>query len=100
LDWLQSKEEMNTMAFEQCPVCGGNLVEKEVEKILRGGANTAAVKVCAQVCLRCGETVLAGDCEEIRADQGQAGTPGNQGISGDRSLIPCGVVQRTIVNLI
>jgi YgiT-type zinc finger domain-containing protein len=55
LDWLQSEEEMNTMAFEQCPVCGGNLVEKEVEKILRGGANTAAVKVCAQVCLRCGE---------------------------------------------
>jgi rRNA maturation endonuclease Nob1 len=25
------------MAFEQCPVCGGDLVHKEVEKVLRGG---------------------------------------------------------------
>jgi YgiT-type zinc finger domain-containing protein len=50
---------MKTMPFEQCPVCGGNLVEKEVEKILRGGANTAVLKVCAEVCLRCGERLYS-----------------------------------------
>ena len=33
------------MAFEQRPVCGGDLVENEVEKILRGGADTAVLKV-------------------------------------------------------
>jgi YgiT-type zinc finger domain-containing protein len=59
MDWLQSEEEMNTMPFEQCPVCGGDLVEKEVEKILRGGANTAVLKVCAEVCLRCGERLYS-----------------------------------------
>ncbi len=41
--------------FEKCPVCGGEVVGKEVEKLLRGGANTAAVKVPADVCLQCGE---------------------------------------------
>jgi YgiT-type zinc finger domain-containing protein len=41
--------------FERCPVCGGELVEKEVEKLLRGGLNTAVVKVPADVCLQCGE---------------------------------------------
>jgi hypothetical protein len=40
-DRLQSEEEMNSMPFERCPVCGGDLAHKEVEKILRGGANTA-----------------------------------------------------------
>jgi len=43
------------MPLETCPVCGGELLEKEVEKILRGGANTAVLSVCAEVCLRCGE---------------------------------------------
>jgi len=42
------------MPFEKCPVCGGKLVEKEVEKVIRGGVNTAVLKVCADVCLRCG----------------------------------------------
>jgi len=46
---------MNSMPFEKCPVCGGDLVEKEVEKVLRGGVNTAVLKICAEVCLRCGE---------------------------------------------
>jgi YgiT-type zinc finger domain-containing protein len=41
--------------FDKCPVCGGELVEKEVEKLLKGGVNTAVVKVKAEVCLRCGE---------------------------------------------
>ena len=41
--------------FDKCPVCGGELVEKEVEKLLKGGMNTAVLKVKAEVCLRCGE---------------------------------------------
>jgi len=42
-------------AFESCPVCRGELVEKRVEKLLKGGTNTASVEVDALVCLRCGE---------------------------------------------
>jgi YgiT-type zinc finger domain-containing protein len=41
--------------FEQCPICGGELADRIVEKLLRGGADTALMKVNAQVCLRCGE---------------------------------------------
>lgn len=44
-----------TMSFEICPVCGGELVEKDVEKLLKGGVHTAVVRVRAEVCLRCGE---------------------------------------------
>ena len=57
--------------FEQCPVCGGELVEKEVEKLLRGGIHTAVLEVCAEVCLRCGERLYSQGTvrrfEEIRA---------------------------------
>jgi YgiT-type zinc finger domain-containing protein len=57
--------------FEKCPVCGGELVEKEVEKLLRGGAHTALLKVRAEVCLRCGERLYSQETvqrfEEIRA---------------------------------
>jgi YgiT-type zinc finger domain-containing protein len=56
--------------FEKCPVCGGELVEKEVEKLLRGGANTAVMKVRADVCLHCGERLYSEETvrhfEEIR----------------------------------
>lgn len=45
--------------FNKCPVCGGEMVEKEVEKLLRGGVNLAAVKVHAEVCLRCGERLYS-----------------------------------------
>jgi YgiT-type zinc finger domain-containing protein len=38
-----------------CPVCGGSLVNKRVEKLLRGGVNTAIIEVSADVCRRCGE---------------------------------------------
>ena len=41
--------------FDKCPVCGGELVEKEVEKLLRGGVHTAVMRVRAEVCLHCGE---------------------------------------------
>jgi YgiT-type zinc finger domain-containing protein len=39
----------------KCPICGGRVVEKEVEEIVRGGNNTAFLKVHAGVCLKCGE---------------------------------------------
>ena len=45
--------------FDKCPVCGGEIVEKEVEKILRGGHLTEIVKAQAEVCLRCGERLYA-----------------------------------------
>ena len=38
-----------------CPKCGGELVVQQVEKLLRGGVNVAAVTVPAEVCRRCGE---------------------------------------------
>jgi len=47
------------LPFEKCPVCEGELVEKEVEKLLRGGDHTAAVTVRAEVCLRCGERLYS-----------------------------------------
>ena len=45
--------------FDKCPVCGGELVEKEVEKLLKGGVNTAVLKVTAEVCLQCGERLYS-----------------------------------------
>jgi YgiT-type zinc finger domain-containing protein len=47
------------------------LVEKEVEKLLRGGAHTAVLRVKAEVCLRCGERLYSQETvrrfEEIRS---------------------------------
>ena len=47
------------LPFEKCPVCGGELKEKEVEKLLRGGNHTASLRVHAEVCLHCGERLYA-----------------------------------------
>lgn len=59
------------MSLEDCPVCGGELVKKEVEKILRGGNHTAVLKVSAEVCLNCGERLYSVETvkrfENIRA---------------------------------
>ena len=56
--------------FEKCPVCGGEIVEKEVEKVLKGGSNTAITKVKAEVCVHCGERLYSPDTisrfEDIR----------------------------------
>ena len=56
--------------FEKCPVCGGELETKQVEKLLRGGGNTVSMKVTAEACFRCGERLYAEDVvksfEEIR----------------------------------
>ena len=57
--------------FEKCPVCGGDLKNKHVEKLLRGGINTVSMKVYAEVCLHCGERLYAENVvksfEEIRS---------------------------------
>jgi len=58
------RESVKMRPFEQCPVCGGELVEKEVEKLIRGGMHTAMVKMRAEVCLRCGERLY--DSETVR----------------------------------
>ncbi|MBA3232102.1 MAG: YgiT-type zinc finger protein [Acidobacteria bacterium] len=59
-------------AFELCPICGGELVEKKVEKLLRGGTDTASLEVDALVCLHCGERLYPQDTvrrfEHIRSD--------------------------------
>lgn len=57
--------------FKQCPICGGEVVEKLVEKLVRGGPHTASVSVQVEVCLHCGERLYSLDTvrkfEEIRA---------------------------------
>ena len=59
------------LPFKHCPVCGGEVVMKEVEKLLRGGVNTAVVSVRAEVCLHCGERLYAAETirlfEQIRS---------------------------------
>ncbi len=59
------------IGLEKCPLCGGELVSKEVEKLLRGGNHTAVLEVAAEVCLRCGERLYPPatikQFEEIRA---------------------------------
>ncbi len=45
--------------FPKCPVCGSEMMEKVVEKLLRGGANIAVVRVSADVCLHCGERLYS-----------------------------------------
>jgi YgiT-type zinc finger domain-containing protein len=66
--------------FEKCPICGGELVEKQVEKLLRGGNNTAARTVAAEVCLQCGERLYSKEVvkrfEEIRAKMEREETEG------------------------
>ena len=65
-----ANQEKEMKPFEECPVCGGELVEKEVEKLLKGGMHTAVLKVRAEVCLRCGERLYAAETvrrfEQIR----------------------------------
>ena len=47
------------MPFGECPVCGGETIEKEVEELLRGGIHIAVLTVRAEVCLRCGERLYS-----------------------------------------
>lgn len=65
------KTEVELKPFEKCPICGGEVVEKEVEKLLRGGNHTAVLRVPAEVCLHCGERFYSPEVvrrfEEVRA---------------------------------
>ena len=45
--------------FEKCPNCSGELVEKNVEKVVRGGNDAALVMVSAEICLHCGERLYS-----------------------------------------
>lgn len=47
------------LPFGKCPVCGGELKEKTVEKILHGGNHAAVLQIKAEVCLHCGERLYA-----------------------------------------
>jgi YgiT-type zinc finger domain-containing protein len=66
----ENAEEVKMMPFEKCPVCGGVLKRKTVDKLLIGGVNTAIVSVPADVCLHCGERLYdkatVSDFETIR----------------------------------
>lgn len=39
----------------KCPLCGGALSTNKVEKLIKGGNNTAVLTVVAGVCHKCGE---------------------------------------------
>ena len=47
--------------FQKCPTCGGDVVRKQTEKLLRAGTNLATVTVDAEVCLHCGERLYSVD---------------------------------------
>jgi YgiT-type zinc finger domain-containing protein len=47
------------MPFDLCPLCGGELAQRDVEKLLRGRGQTAVLRVQTEVCRRCGERLYA-----------------------------------------
>jgi YgiT-type zinc finger domain-containing protein len=47
------------MPFDLCPLCDGELVQRDVEKLLRGLGRTVVLRVQAEVCLQCGERLYA-----------------------------------------
>ena len=59
------------LPFDKCPMCGGEMVEKDVEKLLRGGKHTAVLSVRAEICLHCGERLYSKEVisrfEQIRS---------------------------------
>jgi YgiT-type zinc finger domain-containing protein len=61
MDQLPEKERKIMLPFEKCPIYGGELKNKVVEKILHGGSHTAILKVNAEVCLHCGERLYTED---------------------------------------
>ncbi|MBI2266239.1 MAG: YgiT-type zinc finger protein [Armatimonadetes bacterium] len=48
---------MSTIS-QVCPVCGGEVIEKTVVKLVRGGNNALLLKVTAGVCHKCGEQLF------------------------------------------
>ena len=67
-------------AVEVCPVCGGALVHKRVETLLRGGDDMGVAYADAEVCQRCGEHLYSPNAvrffERIRAILAQKDTAG------------------------
>ena len=66
------------MALDKCPRCGfDDVIEKNVDKVIRGGEDAAVISVPAEVCLHCGERFYAGkvgfcfDAIRKRLDSGQ-----------------------------
>ena len=57
-----------TKPFDKCPICGGELAEKKVEKPLRSGVNLAVIKVRADVCLHCGERLYSQETVKLFED--------------------------------
>ena len=58
-----------TMApLAACPSCGGELVTKKTEKLLRGGDSFATVTVSADVCRRCGKRLYTPDTVRLFED--------------------------------
>ena len=72
------RKERIMKPFGKCPVCSGELVRKDVEKLLHGGKHTAVISVSAEVCLHCGERLYSEDTvkrfEEIRVKLAQEQT--------------------------
>ena len=83
------------MPFEKCPICGGEVVEKEVEKLLRGGGNTATVRVLAEVCLQCGERLYDQETircfERIRDRLGRGDVAGFSLVGQSYQITSCGI---------
>lgn len=46
---------------KKCPICGGDVQEKEVTEVLTGGENTAFIKLKTGVCLHCGDRLFSAD---------------------------------------
>ena len=56
---------------KKCPICSGQIIEKEVTEVLSGGTDAAFINVLVGVCLHCGERLYTPDIvkrfEEIEA---------------------------------
>ena len=57
--------------FEKCPVCRGEMVEKDVGELFRGGDHVAVMALRAEVCLHCGKRLCSKETidrfQEVRA---------------------------------
>ncbi|MBU0702595.1 MAG: YgiT-type zinc finger protein [Chloroflexi bacterium] len=80
------------LPFSKCPVCGGELVEKDVEKLLRGGVHVAVITVRAEVCLRCGERLYSRETisrfEQIRTKLARQDVAGFQPLGQSFQVVP------------
>jgi YgiT-type zinc finger domain-containing protein len=52
------------LPISKCVFCKGNILEQTVTEIIKGGGNTATLKVSALVCQNCGERYY--DADTIR----------------------------------